>query len=44
MYVLTLPTPPLMRKQLEAFKPQKKGLMQKLLSGQVRVKLAEGGA
>jgi type I restriction enzyme S subunit len=29
----------LLRKQLEAFKQQKKGLMQKLLTGEVRVKL-----
>lgn len=31
----------LLRKQLEAFKRQKKGLMQKLLTGEVRVKLPE---
>lgn len=29
----------LLRKQLEAVKEQKKGLMQKLLTGQVRVKV-----
>lgn len=33
----------LLRKELDAFKIQKKGLMQKLLTGQVRVKLANGG-
>lgn len=33
----------LLRKQLDALKKQKKGLMQKLLTGQVRVKLPEGG-
>lgn len=34
----------LLRKQLDALKRQKKGLMQKLLTGQVRVKLPDGGA
>jgi type I restriction enzyme S subunit len=33
-----------LRRQLDALKQQKKGLMQKLLTGQVRVKLPEGGA
>jgi type I restriction enzyme S subunit len=33
----------LLRKQLEALKQQKKGLMQKLLTGEVRVKLPKGG-
>jgi type I restriction enzyme S subunit len=32
----------LLRKQLELLKLQKKGLMQKLLTGQVRVKLPKG--
>jgi type I restriction enzyme S subunit len=32
----------LLRKQLEALKQQKKGLMQKLLTGEVRVKLPKG--
>jgi type I restriction enzyme S subunit len=34
----------LLRKELDALKTQKKGLMQKLLTGQVRVKLPKGGA
>jgi type I restriction enzyme S subunit len=34
----------LLRKQLEALKQQKKGLMQKLLTGEVRVKLPKGVA
>ncbi len=34
----------LLRKQLEALKQQKKGLMQKLLTGEVRVKLPKDGA
>jgi type I restriction enzyme S subunit len=33
----------LLRKELDALKTQKKGLMQKLLTGQVRVKLPKGG-
>jgi type I restriction enzyme, S subunit len=32
----------LVREQLNTLKTQKKGLMQKLLTGQVRVKLLEG--
>lgn len=32
-----------LQKQLDALKNQKKGLMQKLLTGQVRVKLPKGG-
>ena len=34
----------LFRRELEALKKQKKGLMQKLLTGQVRVRPAKGGA
>jgi type I restriction enzyme S subunit len=30
-----------LRKQLDAFKQQKKGLMQKLLTGEIRVKLPQ---
>ncbi len=33
----------LLRKQRDAFKQQKKGLMQKLLTGEIRVKVSEGG-
>ena len=33
----------LLRKDLNALKTQKKGLMQKLLTGQVRVKRPKGG-
>lgn len=34
----------LLRQELDAIKQQKKGLLQKLLTGQVRVKMPEGGA
>lgn len=34
----------ILRRELEALRTQKKGLMQKLLTGQVRVKLPKGGA